>query len=272
VRPLTLDALARGVGIACDDAATWSLLSAVYGAMRGERETLDLEYRILRDGRSAGLRIERCGQEPILARDDGALLTLFDAEVVVALQRLRPDLYFVHAAVLERDGAAVMLVARSGGGKSTLSWALLHHGFRYLSDELAPVDLSTLGVLPYPRALLVKRDPPTSHPISGGLRTSRGVHVPAEAMPGEIATSPASLAAVFFLEYRPEASGPSATRLSPAAAAVQLYANALNPLAHDGEGLDAAIAITAGRPCFDLVVTELTPTCELLATTLARSG
>jgi len=42
-----------------------------------------------------------------------------------------------HAAVLERDGMALMLPAPPGSGKSTLAAALAHRGWRLLSDELA---------------------------------------------------------------------------------------------------------------------------------------
>lgn len=42
----------------------------------------------------------------------------------------------VHAAVIERDGLAVILPAPPGSGKSTLCAALVHRGWRLLSDEL----------------------------------------------------------------------------------------------------------------------------------------
>jgi len=45
-----------------------------------------------------------------------------------------------HAAVLERDGRAVVLPAPPGSGKSTLTAALAQRGWRLLSDELALLD------------------------------------------------------------------------------------------------------------------------------------
>jgi hypothetical protein len=42
-----------------------------------------------------------------------------------------------HAAALERGGRALLLPAPPGSGKSTLSAALAHRGWRLLSDELA---------------------------------------------------------------------------------------------------------------------------------------
>lgn len=49
----------------------------------------------------------------------------------------------LHSAVIERDGRAVIMPAPPGSGKSTLCAALIHRGWRLLSDELAlinPVD------------------------------------------------------------------------------------------------------------------------------------
>jgi HprK-related kinase A len=49
----------------------------------------------------------------------------------------------IHAAVLERDGRALVMPAPPGSGKSTLCAALAHRGWRLLSDELGLVDLRT---------------------------------------------------------------------------------------------------------------------------------
>lgn len=48
-----------------------------------------------------------------------------------------------HAAVIEKNGFAVLMPAPPGSGKSTLCAALVHRGWRLLSDELALYDLST---------------------------------------------------------------------------------------------------------------------------------
>ena len=47
-----------------------------------------------------------------------------------------------HAAVVERDGRAAILPAPPGSGKSTLCAALVRHGWRLLSDELALYDIT----------------------------------------------------------------------------------------------------------------------------------
>lgn len=48
----------------------------------------------------------------------------------------------IHAAVIERQGRAVILPAPPGAGKSTLCAALVNRGWRLLSDELALYDMN----------------------------------------------------------------------------------------------------------------------------------
>ena len=62
----------------------------------------------------------------------------------------------LHAAVLERGGRALILPAPSGSGKSTLCAALLFHGWRLLSDELAMIDPRDGQLVPMPRPVSLK--------------------------------------------------------------------------------------------------------------------
>lgn len=270
---LTLKVLDRCIRIGCQEPLSQALVTAAYGPLQGDPGVPDLDYVVGRDGAPAAFFVKRAGrEEPLTAPDDGTFLALLDEDVVIQLQKLRADLYFIHAAVLKRGDAAVLLVAQSGGGKSTLCWALLHHGFRYLSDELGPVDLATLNVYPFPRALALKNAPPASYPLPPNtVRTSRTLHVATADIPGGIVRGPARLSTVFCLTYDPDAPAPSVRRLSAGEAAVRLYANALNPLAHAGEGLDGAIRIATESRCFELTTAALAPTCALLAATMERS-
>jgi hypothetical protein len=62
----------------------------------------------------------------------------------------------VHAAVLERDGKALLLPAPPGSGKSTLCAGLAHRGWRLLSDELALILPGSGRVVPLPRPISLK--------------------------------------------------------------------------------------------------------------------
>ena len=266
---LSLTVLGRYVRIQCQDAGTCALLLANYGHMQGKLQAVDLMYTVGKRKVASAFFIAREGQEPLVASDGGECLFLFEKDMTIELQKLRCDLYFVHAAVLEFECSAFMLVAASGGGKSTLTWGLLHHGFRYFSDELGPVNLKTLEVYPYPHALCLKAEPPGSYPVpEKTLYTSRTLHVSVEDLPSGVGRGPTPLRAAFFLQYRPELCGPVVRPISRAEAAVRLYANTLNPLAHPGNGLNGAIEIATRSTCFELFTADLPATCALVKASL----
>lgn len=62
----------------------------------------------------------------------------------------------IHAAVLERNGKALVLPAPPGSGKSTLCAGLAYNGWRLLSDELSLIDPTSLEITPLPRPISLK--------------------------------------------------------------------------------------------------------------------
>jgi HprK-related kinase A len=62
----------------------------------------------------------------------------------------------IHAAVVARGDDAMVLSGASRSGKSTLTAALVHAGWRLLSDELALIDLATGLVWPLCRPINLK--------------------------------------------------------------------------------------------------------------------
>lgn len=89
---------------------------------------------------------------------------------LVLLQRLRvaesmisdyviarlPRHLWIHGACLVRGNQAIVLVAPSGTGKTTLSLALLKAGFRIATDDVVLVDLKTARLVPFPRCPKVR--------------------------------------------------------------------------------------------------------------------
>ena len=63
-----------------------------------------------------------------------------------------------HAAVLEKNGKAVIFPAPPGSGKSTLCASLALSGWRLLSDEMAVLDIETGRVLPFVRPICLKNN------------------------------------------------------------------------------------------------------------------
>ena len=64
--------------------------------------------------------------------------------------------FMLHAAILEKNGKALILPAPPGSGKSTLCALLNHSGWRLLSDEFALFDLKTHVLQPLVRPIALK--------------------------------------------------------------------------------------------------------------------
>src|SRR4029450_2459126 len=251
-----------GIRVESLDRPAASLLTSNYSWFKQAFEKRHITYRITRPGTREDRLITRDGAYPVLARDDGDFLYMFEKDMTIEAQRLCSDLYFVHAAAVELDGHALALVAPSGSGKSTTSWGLLHHGFKYLSDELAPVLLTAMEVHPFPHALCLKTVPPDEYPLpKETIFTTRTAHVPTQFLPCKTTMDSIPLEAIFFVRFVGEISEPVLKPIGKAEAAARLFTTALNPLAHTGDGLDGAIEIVSKIHCFELLSSNLKPTC-----------
>ncbi|WP_017839381.1 HprK-related kinase A [Methylotuvimicrobium buryatense] len=62
----------------------------------------------------------------------------------------------LHAAVVEKNGHALILCGKPGAGKSTLCAAMVGNGWRLFSDEMAIIDLKTNELVPFVRPVSLK--------------------------------------------------------------------------------------------------------------------
>jgi hypothetical protein len=233
---------------------------------------IDLEIFVGHSKVRGEYRIMRRREEPMPSADAGECLALLEDALVIELQLLRRDLFFVHAAAMQQDQGVVLLSGESGSGKSSLAWALSRRGFRYFSDELAPIDVDGMIVWPFPRALRLKAEPPQPDGLpSTFLDTEEAFCIPAELLPGGIGKTPSPVSTVFFLQRPQPTPHPTVTPLSPAKAVANLTANTLNLLAHPDYGVDHATRIVRNARCFELVAADLEATCGLIRSILATS-
>lgn len=64
----------------------------------------------------------------------------------------------IHAAVLERNGQALIMPAPPGSGKSTLCAVMMQEGWRLLSDEMCLIDLESCQISPFVRPVSLKNE------------------------------------------------------------------------------------------------------------------
>lgn len=66
------------------------------------------------------------------------------------------NLIGMHAGAVAHNNHCIVMPGASGSGKSTLTAALVHAGMTYLSDEVVPLDRTTLEAVPLPLCLNIK--------------------------------------------------------------------------------------------------------------------
>jgi hypothetical protein len=91
----------RTFTIECTDAETAALVDVAFGGLRvragRSNSTSRTSYRIERDSEDCGFRVCDGDGSTTRFKDAAGLLFHLDKSLTIALQRQRPDLYFLHA-------------------------------------------------------------------------------------------------------------------------------------------------------------------------------
>ena len=275
VHTIRFSCVGVNVSICCDDLQFDELLRRNFGAMQSaDSSSSRLQYQIgsqpARDGYTLSRRDSGFDRR---FENSSELIYLLEGDLVVQLQLLRADLLFLHSAVVSFDDEAHLIVGGSGAGKSTTCWGLLHHGFHYVSDELAPIAVGEGLVSPYSHALCMKSPPPPEYPVPDlNCATGRGYHIPLSAMPTQSVAADLPLRTIFFVDYQPENQTSEVSAIGHAEAAARLYPNILNALAHHNDGLDAARRLTEHVQCFRVSSGPLQRTCGLIRQIVSDLG
>lgn len=96
------------------------------------------------------------GDQPFAALPIGHAFPLLEWAMNWCISSQAHHFLTLHAAVLEREGCAVILPAPPGSGKSTLCAGLASRGWRLLSDELTLISLADGLITPLGRPISLK--------------------------------------------------------------------------------------------------------------------
>jgi hypothetical protein len=148
------------------------------------------------------------------------------------------------AALVGRDGEALLLAAPSGHGKSSLALELARRGLGFLGDDVAPLELARRRIWPFPRAVGVvpRSDGPLGEPFRAHALDPAAPRLLGKSLldvgdvlgEAALAVEPAPLRRVLVLASGSADAPPATTRVDLAARA------------EDGEELDGLFRATPG--------------------------
>jgi hypothetical protein len=270
LRTLSLTTCGCSFAIECPDDETTAFVNVAFSGLaarpRGASvSTETTSYRVEPAAAPKAYNVRGPDGNVTFVDHVAGLLFHLDKAVTLTLQRRRPDLYFLHAAVVAKGDWVGVVPSPPHTGKSTLTLALLERGFTYLSDELAPMDTRSVSVEPYPRAVCLKSPPPKPFRLPAGtVQTDSRFHVPCGLFAGDFARSPRPVSAFIFLRRSTVVPAEPLQRIGTAAGAARLMANALNALVHPGDGLYAAASLARRVPCFEVDTYDLAAACAAI--------
>jgi len=189
----------------------------------------------------------------------------------VATQEMR--FVIVHAAVLEKDGKAILFPAPPGSGKSTLTAWLAFNGWRLLSDEMALVQPGTQTVLPFVRPICLKNNSitlakkwfPAANFSTIAKNTHKGdvVHLSPPALSWQRNSDPAKIVAIVFPKYNKDQTL-TVTQLNHAQSFSALAENAFNFSLGGKVGFDTVVQLVETAQCYEVSYNNVEDLAEFL--------
>ena len=152
------------------------------------------------------------------------LFGLLTREILSGFMRAHSDVLWVHAAVVAYRERAVLIVGPPTQGKSTLATRLVALGWDYLSDETAPIRMTTDEVLPYPRTPVRRLNPGREVANHESTELEREV---IELRAHQIRRSPSTIGLMVFPSFS-FGSPPKLESLKPGDACIELIRNCMN--------------------------------------------
>jgi HprK-related kinase A len=172
----------------------------------------------------------------------------------------------IHAACIEKDGRAAIMPGEPGKGKSTLCAALVHNGWRLLSDELAVIDMEDGSILPLCRPMSLKnrsiaiiRDLAADAVFGPTIADTRKGTLALMRAPLDSVRRMCERATAHYVLFPRFAEGEATTvtERSRGTSLIGLAENAFNYQLHGRRGFDRLGDIVAACRCADVVYADL---------------
>ena len=172
----------------------------------------------------------------------------------------------LHAAVMEREGCAVIMPAPSGSGKSTLCAALVNRGWRLLSDEMTLISLVDGLITPLGRPISLKnKSLGVIEKFAPGAVFSQVTHDTLKGSIGHLKASSSDVAQldrrarprwVVFPKYVPESRAELVVR-SKANSMLELGRNSFNYSLLGLTGFELLADVISASDCYDFTYSRL---------------
>jgi hypothetical protein len=258
IQEIRLDVFNKIILIHSYDEVCTGLITSIYqNLICSSQNDADINYEVSYDSSCKQFNLSRNGVNFQIAETPSDFIYYLEKDFTIETQKLKPDFFYLHAAAISKREKIILISGDSGAGKSTTVWALLHHDYKYLSDELAPVNLDNYSILPFPHALCLKNKPPNAYPLpENTIMLDRTTHIPIEHHldlhhPNKV------LNHIFFIQYDQSINRTLVNELSEAESTLQLYKNGLNQLAHPNDGLLTANQIIRRTPCHSIKFSDI---------------
>lgn len=183
------------------------------------------------------------------------------AELVTVVNRKRLDAgvgrLHLHAGLVARDGAAVLIAGASGKGKTTLVTTLALRRWVYLTDEAVSIGLGDPTARSFPKPVTLKHpgteffDELADHRVSMGNANAKLWNVPLGRL--GVSTATAAEPTLIVLLSRGTGPVPSWEPVRPADAIVELVEQTLDLERYGDDALLALAELCARRRCVHIV-------------------
>lgn len=203
--------------------------------------------------------------------DNGFALLEWGMNWCIATSEMR--FVIVHAAVLAKDGKAVLFPAPPGSGKSTLTAWLAFNGWRLLSDEMALLIPGTNQVIPFVRPICLKNQSialarnwfPEARFSTVAKNTHKGdvIHLSPPEQSWQQNSEPAEVVAIVFPKYA-KAQQLEVTALNQAQAFMALAENAFNFSLAGAEGFETIVRLVENCQNYEVTYAEVAELAEFL--------